>query len=393
MGFPLIIKHSNLVNAALGDVTRRPLKSLVATICIAAIFFPVITALAITEGLRSQVVIGASEGPDFYLSSNLLGGAGPLPLHMMKEIADRQAVVKVRARVVGRTNFVDRVVAVIGLDREGIETLKPLVRGHIPMARGEVLVGESVAAAFDIKPGSGMRFTLAANKRHVFTPTGILAPSCLWGSSVLIMGLEDANSFFRTKGLATQLLVWADSRTFPKSKAVSGGSVEQRSNGLQDLKILDRNDTGHLLESGYNYKGGIFYVLWVVGVALALPAFLLTSGFGMQEIARETGVLKAVGWRNWEILEKVFVENLLISLAAVSLAVLLSMAWMKGLNGVLIAQFYIAEAGLLPVVDIPSRYLYSHGLFCLVLALCVSLTGSLFSTWRYCGKPPVISMR
>jgi ABC-type lipoprotein release transport system permease subunit len=162
---------------------------------------------------------------------------------------------------------------------------------------------------------------------------------------------------------------------------------------LQDLEITGRDEIGQMLESAYAHKGGIFHVLWIVGAALAIPAFLVTSGFGMKELAREVGVMKAIGWRHWEVLEKTLLENLLLSLTAASLSLLLSMAWMKGLNGALIAQFYIAEVGILPLADIPSRYLPAHGLFCLVFSLCVTLAGSLFSTWRHCRKPPVVSMR
>jgi ABC-type antimicrobial peptide transport system permease subunit len=100
-----------------------------------------------------------------------------------------------------------------------------------------------------------------------------------------------------------------------------------------------------------------------------------------------------VGWRTWEVLEKVVIENLLISLTAVSLSVLLSMLWIKGLNGILIAQFYVAEVGLIPNVDIPSRYLPSHAGFYLLFALVVTLIGSLFSTWRKARMTPTKLMR
>jgi ABC-type lipoprotein release transport system permease subunit len=93
------------------------------------------------------------------------------------------------------------------------------------------------------------------------------------------------------------------------------------------------------------------------------------------------------------VLEKVVLENLLISLTAVSVSILFSMAWIKGLNGILIAQFYVAEVGLLPTVDIPSRYLPSHAVFCLVFALGVTLIGSLFSTWQKTHVPPSELMR
>ena len=116
-------------------------------------------------------------------------------------------------------------------------------------------------------------------------------------------------------------------------------------------------------------------------------------GLGMRELGKEIGVLKAVGWRTWEILEMVLLENLLISLVAVSISIVFSMAWIKGLNGILIAQFYVAEVGLIADVDIPSRYLPSHAIFCLVFALGVTLIGSLFFTWQKTHVPPSELMR
>ena len=46
-----------------------------------------------------------------------------------------------------------------------------------------------------------------------------------------------------------------------------------------------------------------------------------------------------------DLLERVTFENLAISVAAVCLSILLSLAWMKGLNGIFLAQFYVAEVG------------------------------------------------
>jgi ABC-type antimicrobial peptide transport system permease subunit len=69
------------------------------------------------------------------------------------------------------------------------------------------------------------------------------------------------------------------------------------------------------------------------------------------------------------------------------------MALIRGLNGILIAQFFVAEVGLVPEVDIPSRYLPFHGLLGLALALCVTLSGGLWSAWRKAQLPPAELMR
>ncbi len=387
------LKHINLLFAALSDLIRHRLRSVVVTLCLAAILFPLVTALAISEGLRFQAEIAVKEGADLYISTDLYGGNGPISLDCLDKIAASAAGLRVAVRVVGRTYFVDRLVAVVGLDQESLLALKPLVRGDIPKARGDIVVGEGIVKGFGIKPGPGMRFTVAANNRKVFTPTGTLGPSCLWSSDLMIMSLEDANEFFRIKDLATQGLVYAPEGAGGSLTVFLEGLSKPGSLCLDPFKIEERRKVYERLQSSYGHTGGIFIVLFVIGAALAIPAFLVSSGFGLRELKKEIGVLKATGWRIQEVLEKVAIQNLLISLTAVSLSILISMVWTKVLNGAMIAQFYISEVGLFPDVEIPSRYLHSHGLFCLFFALGVTLIGGLLPAWKKMRKPPSELMR
>jgi hypothetical protein len=387
------LKHINLLFAALSDLIRHRLRSVVVTLCLTAILFPLVMALAISEGLRFQAEIAVKEGADLYISTDLYGGNGPISMACLDKIASSARSHRVAARVVGRTYFVDRLVAVVGLDQESLLTLKPLVKGNIPKARGDIVVGEGIVRGFGIKPGPGMRFTVAANNRKVFTPTGTLAPSCLWSSDIMIMGLQDANEFFRIKGLATQGLVYAPKGAEGPLTGFFEGLSKPGSLCLEQLKIEERPKVYKRLHSSYGHKGGVFVVLFVIGAALAIPAFLVTSGFGLRELKKEMGVLKATGWRAKDVIEKVALQNLLISLTAVSLSILISMVWTKGINGAMIAQFYISEVGLFPDVEIPSRFLPSHGLFCLFFALVVTLVGGLLPAWKKMRTPPSELMR
>jgi ABC-type lipoprotein release transport system permease subunit len=387
------MRHRNLLFAALSDLIRRPVRSVVVTLCLAAILLPLVTALAISQGLRFQAGISVEEGADFYVSKDLLGGEGPISLSYLPEVSGLKGISRATARVVGRAYFVDRLVAVVGLDRKGLLALKPLVEGDVPESRGEVLVGQGIANEFGIHPGPDMRFTLARNNRKVFTPAGILRSSSLWTPYVMIMHYKDANEFFGMRGVATQLLLYKSSPSASLSAESITGQMGQQGSRGPSLWIETRKRIHEMLLKGYDHMGGIYTVLFIIGAALAIPAFLVTSGFGLKESGREIGVLKAMGWRTYEVLEKVFFENILMSLAAVSISILLSMAWIKGLNGIVIGQFFIAEIGVVPDVDIPSRYLPSHALLCLVFALGVTLSGGLSSAWHRTRMPPGELMR
>ena len=377
------MRHKNLLFEALGDLLRHGLRSWVVILCLTAILIPLVTALGISEGLRFQAEIAVREGADIYVSEDLCGGNGPISLSYLNHFTSLPGISHAAARVVGRTYFVDRLVAVVGLDEKGLLALKPLVKGEVPRVRGGVVVGEGIVKAFGVTPGQGMRFTLSANSRKVFVPTGTLVPSCLWSSEILIMHIEDANEFFRMEGRASHHLLYQgpDSGRTP-FEALEG--VKER--GL--LRVAGRQGFEENLKASYSHRGGIFIVLFVIGAALAIPALVVTSGFGVREVHKEIGILKATGWRTRDVLEKVILQSLMICLTAVSLSILFSMGWIKGLNGALIAQFYIAEIGLFPPVDVPSRYLPSHALFCLAFSLGVTLTGCLVSTWKKTRTPP-----
>lgn len=369
------VSHKNLLFAALGDLIRYRLRSLVVFLCLTAILFPLVTALSISEGLRFQAEIAIQEGADAYLSQDICSANGPIPSRYLDRPPNQAEGFRAAARVIGRTYFVDRLVAVVGLEEEGLSALRPLVRGDIPRARGDVVVGQGLAKAFDLQPGPGMRFTVSANHRKVFKPTGILRPSCLWSSDILVMHLEDANAFFRMEGWASQILL----HQAPGSE--SAMAAAKRDFERWGLTVETRDRLEKRLRGGYRYGDGIFIVLSFLGVALAIPIFLLTSGIGLREARREIGILRATGWSAGEVLEKITLENLLLCLAAASLSILLSMAWMKGLNGAVIAQFYVAEVGVVPSVEIPSRYLPSHALFCLLFGWGVTGMGALSTAW------------
>lgn len=391
MGHSQALKHKNLLLAGLDDLIRRPVRSVVVTTCLVVMLVPLITGFAVSEGIRLQAAVSVKEGANVFVSQDQYSGNMSIPLKLIGKLSAIEGISRAAARVVGRTYFSDRLVAIVGLDRESLRSLKPVVTGEIPEARGEVIVGHGLTRRFGID--AGMPFTLAANKRKVFRAIGSLSSSCLWCSDLLVMHYDDANEFFRITGEATQALLYASAESLPAvERAVADLSGEADAQP-RPLRIESRGKSEERLRLGYTYTDGVFTVLFICGAGLAVLAILITSGFGQTEVGREIGVMKAVGWTTADIVEKVALENFVLSLAAVSIAILACFAWMKFFNGFFIGQFYIAEVGLIPDISIPARILPLHGAICLVLALCVTQMGSLIFAWISARKAPVESIR
>lgn len=385
------VKHWNLLCAALGDLHRHWSRSLVVTLCLAAILFPFVTALAVSEGLRFQAELSVKEGADIYVSEHQCGGTGFIDARMAEELARLPGVSRAAARVVGRTYMVDRVVALVGVEKGSLSSLQPIVHGRVPAAGGEVLVGHGIARKFGIQ--AGLPFTLAANNRKVFRASGILGPSCLWGSDLIVMHNEDANEFFRTGGKATQLLLYTTSDTEPVAEAITEHQAKHAPLGPAQLRVEERRTALDRVRAAYGRSQGIFSVLFIVGAALTIPSLVVTCGLGQAQLRREMGVMKAIGWKTRDLLEKAAFENLAISVAAVCISILVCLAWMKGFNDIFLAQFFVAEVGLVPEIPIPSRIIPPHLLFALAFALGVTQLGGLVSVWRSSRISPKESMR
>jgi ABC-type lipoprotein release transport system permease subunit len=207
------------------------------------------------------------------------------------------------------------------------------------------------------------------------------------------MHREDANDFFGMGGRASHALVYLKPASRHTGDASVMGFAGAGRFGPYRVRVEDRQKNVTRLHAAYGLAGGTGSVLLVVGLALAVPTLVVTSGLGMTDLRKEIGVMRATGWSTRDIVEKAAVENLAISLSAASLATLLAMAWMKGLNGALIAQFLISEVGLIPSIDIPFRISPAHALLGLCLALGLTQGGGIISAWASARALPGQSVR
>ena len=94
-----------------------------------------------------------------------------------------------------------------------------------------------------------------------------------------------------------------------------------------------------------------------------------------------------------EVLEVISFEQLLISLLGATIAILLSILWVKGFNGAFIAQFFVAEITMLPKFTLPARFLPLPCMLSFFFAFLLTMVGSIYSSWRASTESPVVSMK
>ncbi len=387
-------KHFNLLFTAVGNILRNKVRSLVLILCLIAVLFPFITALSISEGIKFQSLISVEEGADIYVTMDYFGSNAPISLDYLERFREIEGITKVVPRIVGRTYFANRLATLVGIPPENIPKSIHLALGKIFVDRGEVIVGKGLAEEFRLQ--LGVRFSLSTNFSKLFRVAGIFDSSAtIWSANLILMSFEDASEFFKMEGKATDILIY----TRPGYASILAKEIQENM-GLSNpdphgppLRVQDKSLVKRYFQRGFNYKAGVFTALYTVAFALAIPALLIVSGFGQTERRKEIGIIKATGWQTQEVMEMVALENLIISLTSAPLAILLAMAWLKWLNGAFIAQFFIAEIGLMAPFTVPSRFLPLPCFLAFLFAIVLTMVGSLYSTWKTATIPPVEAIR
>jgi ABC-type lipoprotein release transport system permease subunit len=366
----------------------------VLVLCLVAILFPFISAVALLDGVKSQSRISVNEGADIYVTMDMYGRNGVIPIEMVSEIKKIDGVVRAVPRVISRIYISGKLAVLLGLPAGEMASLS-FVKGALPGSDG-ILIGRGMAKdlKLDINSNLSIGVRIVAIVNHVpmtlkkeYRVAGIFDPhSGIWSSDLVVMNIEDADSVFEMDGFATDIAVY-----------VKPGYDASVSENLQKLNSFFRIQTKELVKSyfegGFNIKGGIFVALYTVAFALAIPAILVSSGFGLSERRKEIGILKATGWQTHEVLEMVMFENIVLALISAPLSFVISYIWVKLFNGFFIAQLFIGGIGSVPSFPVPSKFMPIPFLLSIFFSLVLTMVGSIYSAWRAATVPPAEALR
>lgn len=380
-------KHFNLLLLATENLFRHRTKTIVVCLCIIAILTSFITAIAISEGIRAQSLISVNAGADLYLTFDEFGRNSAIPLKYLDEIKEIFGVTKVVPRIIGRGFLQNKLAVIVGITKEDIPNSVSCISGRVFENPSEVVVGHELAKHFGLKIGD--QFSMRCQQRKTFTVAGLFSSdSSIWGSSLILMPFRDAGELFGRHDVATDIQIYS----LP-------GHNSEIATDLYDIlqnepyRLQDKHMIELYVKKGFMLKEGVFSALYVVAFALGVPSILVASGFGLSERKKEIGIMKATGWQTLEVLELISFEQLLISLLGATIAIVLSILWVRGFNGAFLAQFFIAEITMLPKFTLPARFLPLPCLLSFFFAFLLTMVGSVYSSWRASTVSPVVSMK
>ncbi len=384
-----------ILSVAAGNLLRHGRRTAVVVICLVVIITPFVSALALLEGIRKEAVISVQEGADLYITMDMYGRNGMIPMEVADEIRRLKGVVKAVPRVISRIYVEGRIAVLLGIPLDEIEDAVRVIEGELP-DDGEIVVGRALAKALGLEVGSnlslGVRVTAIIDHspfimKRVFRVSGIFdSDTSIWSSDLILAGIDDAISIYEMEGFVSDIAVYAE-------PAMLQDVAERIQQMNAYFRMQSKAIARQYVTRGFNRKGGIFVLLYTFAFILAIPVMLLVSGTGLTERKKEVAILKATGWQTEDVLQMAFLENTVIALMSAPLAVLISYIWLKLLNGAFIAQMFIAEIESIAPFRIPVQFTFGTFFMAVFFSMIFTLVGSIYSTWKTATTPPAEVLR
>jgi ABC-type lipoprotein release transport system permease subunit len=343
--------------------------------------------LFISASLRHTLTQTLKAQPDFVISRTQGGSRTATPLAWADELAEIYGISKITPRVYGRYFFKEKRESflIMGVDfleeqtHQGLEQLlnesdlKDLLSGK------KMLIGEGVK-----------RFLSANfydNEYKFLTPKGkfvtvtivqtLPAKSNLLSNDMIIMPLA----------LAQEILGYDQEEvsdiTFNVPNPDEWQNISDKIASLHyDLRITNKREVAKSYEHLYNFKGGLFLVLFIILLATFLLILYQRYSMVYSSEKRQIGLLRAMGWSITEVLQLKFAETLLITLLAFLLGVVMGYLYVFILDAPLLSAIFLGAENLerhltfTPVVELSTL-----STIFLIYAL-PSITAVIIPVWR-----------
>jgi len=390
-----------IARSGVASVLRHPLRSGVTVACVVAVILPYVATLGVSRGLLAQVEEALEHGPDLTVSGQRLGRTAPVPAAAVERIRGLPGVVLATPRIVGEVRLGrERHSAVLlGVPSDRLPPTVSCVEGRLfaPGAANELVLGRQLARRLGLTLGSTIPpfYTNDAGERVSQVVGLFVADASVWEANLVLTSLETAAAVFAQKDLVTDVLVTcAPGATEEVRRTILRlGTLEEDAHGPVRPRVVAREDARALVPRGLLHREGVFGLHFLLAFAVGIPLVLVTSGIGLSERRRETGLLKALGWRTDEVLLQAGVESALLAFLAVSASVLLAALWLGPLRATGVADVLLGGSDATPAYTLPFRLAPVPVILATALAVAVVATGTLLSTWRTAAAPPVEALR
>lgn len=327
------------------------------------ILFLLSSVLLLSSSLRFSLQQTLDAQADFVVSRTQGGTAVSTPVIWGDELLDIYGISKVTPRVYGRYFFEpkEHSFLIIGVDffeEQSHENLQKLIENielKDFLSDDEMLVGEGVKRYLDAH--------FYKDEYQFLTPKGVFETVHIFKVLPSQTNLIANDMIIMPIDLARKILGYAENDvtdiTFNVPNPEEWDMISDKVSALYyDLHVVNKNEVQKSYENLYNYKGGLFLILFLI--VLSTFALMLYQRYSMVYSAeqRQIGVLRALGWSINDVLKWKFMETFLLVLISYIIGVFTAYVYVFILGAPLLKEVFLGGENLynsvsfVPVLDL-----------------------------------------
>ncbi len=307
--------------------------------------------LFISNTLKKEIFTTLENQSDFVIQKINSGKSQYTPISWIEDFKEISGVKNIQQRVYGQYYFMpeDVYFTIVGIDlfEEGssknIKELLEVLNISEFLQSDSMIIGNGIKKLFDkYKYINSYDFKLFNNDlKEIKIFKDLPQKANLVANDLIIMDINLAKEILNIKEDEATDIVLNVPNNLERAN-VKDQLILKHSN----TRILQKENLKKEYENMFNYKGGIFLILFII--VILTFTLILYQRYSMISLGdkKEIGILKAVGWSIKDILKLKIMENFIVAFMAFIIGIILSYIFVFILNAPILKNVFIGSQNL-----------------------------------------------
>jgi putative ABC transport system permease protein len=307
--------------------------------------------LFISNTLKKEIFTTLENQSDFVIQKINSGKSQYTPISWIEDFKEISGVKNIQQRVYGQYYFMpeDAYFTIVGIDlfEEGssknIKELLKVLNISEFLQSDSMIIGNGIKKLFDkYRYTDSYDFKLFNNDlKEIKIFKDLPQKANLVANDLIIMDINLAKEILNIKEDEATDIVLNVPNNLERAN-VKDQLILKHSN----TRILQKENLKKEYENMFNYKGGIFLILFIV--VILTFTLILYQRYSMISLGdkKEIGILKAVGWSIKDILKLKIMENFIVAFMAFIIGIILSYIFVFILNAPILKNVFIGSQNL-----------------------------------------------
>ncbi|MDD2894824.1 MAG: FtsX-like permease family protein [Aliarcobacter sp.] len=313
------------------------------------IVFLISSVLFISNSLKKEVFFTLENQSDFIIQKINSGKILDIQTSWIDDFSSINGVTNTQARVYGLYYFMSENVyfTIIGIDLfEENTNLKELLKTlNISdfLQNDSMIIGNGIKKIFDkYHYFDSYDFKLFNNETtNVKIFKDLPKESNLVANDLIIMDINLAKKILNIKEDEASDIILNVPNNLERQN-IKEQLILKHSN----IRILQKENLKKEYENMFNYKGGIFLVLFIVVIFTFILILYQRYSMISSSDKKEIGILKAVGWSIKDIIKLKIIENFIVGFMAFIIGVIISYIFVFILNAPILKNIFIGFSNI-----------------------------------------------